>query len=84
MIKEFYEFLDLRGHLLKFLDTLEPWVSLYDVIPTLYVGAIYWDDTEEGGCLWEVVEEEWINYLEYWEEDLGENWYLNEKYKDKK
>lgn len=66
MIEEFYEFLDARGLLSKFMRESNYKVDLTKILPWHYIWAsdvIYWS-------FWREVSMEWRDYLTYWKEEL--------------
>lgn len=74
MIDEFYEFLDQRS--LTWLFEKYCQCSLDDINPKLYLDTVDWNNTNEDPKFWETLKKDWLSYLKYWEEDLGEEWYL--------
>lgn len=79
MIGEFYEFLDQRGLVGAFED-YKNYLLSSDINPTLYLRAVDFNNTQEELEFWAGVSIDWNNYLQYWEEDLGKEWYLKEEY----
>lgn len=81
MIEEFYEFLDQRS--LTWLFEKYCICPLSEGNPELYVYSVDWNITQEESEFWIRLNVEWNDYLKYWENDLGENWYLKKEHKEK-
>ena len=67
MIEEFYEFLDARGILSKFMRESNYNVDLPKFSPYYYVSLSYAPYDE----FWQDISWEWRDYLTYWKEELG-------------
>lgn len=66
MIEEFYEFLDIRGILSKFMRESNYKVDLSKCTPYYYVLR---SNAQYDG-FWQDISREWRDYLTYWKEEL--------------
>lgn len=79
MIDEFYEFLDQRS-LVEAFEGYRQCPLSSDINPKLYLFSVDWPNTKEGRNFWAELNVEWNDYLKYWEQDLGKEWYLKGEY----
>ena len=66
MLEEFYEFLDARGILSKFMRESNYKVNLTNHTPYYYVWLSHVPYDE----FWQDISSEWRDYLTYWKEEL--------------
>jgi hypothetical protein len=80
MIEEFFEFLDQRNLVEAFEEYRDG--VLDKLNPEMYVSSFCWHLSTEGYGFWQDINDDWQDYLGYWEEDLGKEWYLKGDYNE--